>query len=161
MVNPIVAAAPLGLFLLAGATSTGERAPPRPLQGLEVAQVRIREHIVIRVPRVVGTVRAMRTSPPPEPNWKEKKADKCIPMTQLAGYAVTRGDNVDLLLNGSGRLRIKLDHDCPALDYYSGFYIRRNPDGMICAKRDTIRSRSGGECSIKGFRRLIPQPPRR
>jgi hypothetical protein len=33
-------------------------------------------------------------------------------------------------------------------------YLNANPDGQICADRDVIRSRMGGQCGIVHFSRL-------
>ena len=49
-----------------------------------------------------------------------------------------------------------MDSDCPALDFYGGFYLQPD-DERICAKRETIRSRVGGSCRIERFRLLVPQ----
>ena len=56
-------------------------------------------------------------------------------------------------------MRARLQDECPALDYYRGFYVRPQPDGRICADRDAIRTRSGGDCGIDRFRRLVPAKP--
>ena len=53
------------------------------------------------------------------------------------------------------RLRALFDDDCPALDFYSGLYVKGTTDGMVCADRDSIRSRSGSVCRIDGFKRLV------
>ena len=45
-------------------------------------------------------------------------------------------DSVDLILRNRQRVRAKLESSCPALDYYYGFYITPNPDGMVCEDRD-------------------------
>lgn len=66
-------------------------------------------------------------------------------------------NSVDLILRDNSRVRARLDRRCPALDYYRGFYIDTTADGRICADRDTIRSRAGGECRIDQFRRLSPE----
>ncbi len=159
MVNPLLAAAALAMLLAVQAAGQRAPAPDRaapPAPAAPVSQMRIQQHIMIRVPRVVITARAV-PAPPPAIEWKEKKGDKCVPMNQLAGYAQVHGSSVDLMLNGTQRIRARLDDDCPAIDFYSGFYIRRTADGMICADRDSIRSRAGGECQIESFRRLVPE----
>jgi len=46
---------------------------------------------------------------------------------------------------------------CPALDFYSGFYLRPSADGQVCADRDTVHARSGGQCGIERFRTLVPR----
>ena len=75
-------------------------------------------------------------------------------MNTVGGAAIIEADSVDLYLRGGVRMRARLDDACPALDYYSGFYISPTRDGMICADRDAIRTRAGGTCNIDRFRLL-------
>lgn len=111
-----------------------------------VAQLTVEQTLIVRVPR-----RA------PKPlKWKMKKGPKCVPMASIAGAAVVADDAIDLALKGGQRLRAQFSSRCPALDYYSGFYILPTEDGRICADRDIIRTRSGGQCEIERFRKLIP-----
>lgn len=157
MVNWIVVASALWLPY-AAAPDPGRSGAPPSLTGTRLAQVRIQQHIVIRIPRpdAVRRVSAPAAALPPIA-WVEKGADKCIELTRLAGAAITKPDSVDLVLAGGRRIRAKLGKECPALDFYSGFYVKPTKDGMVCAKRDTFRSRAGGECQIKQFRALIPE----
>lgn len=134
------------LFLLASATALGSSAPGLALDGMQVAQVTVHERIIIRVPR--------NAPPPPSVRWIEKKGPKCIAADQLGG-AIVGARSVDLVLRGGDRVRAILDGDCPALDFYSGFYLKPSGDGQVCAHRDTIRSRSGDSCEISTFRRLV------
>ena len=96
--------------------------------------------------------------------WKEGKGPRCVPARAILGASLLGQNSVDLILKNRSRLRAELGSRCPALDYYYGFYITPNPDGMICADRDIIRSRVGGECEIERFRtlqavrRLPPRP---
>lgn len=126
------------------------RAAPPPPAGYSVS---IQQRLVIRVPRLPAGRMALPAQPT---KWREKRADRCVPAQQLAAAAVTKKDSVDLVLNGGRRIRARFDDDCPALDFYSGFYVRMNADGQVCAKRDVIRARSGGECRIESFRNLVP-----
>jgi uncharacterized protein YcaQ len=128
--------------------TAGGAEPPRRPAGLQYSQVIVREQIVVRVP-----VR-LRDAPDPAIRWKEKKGPKCVPARQVIAAALISPGSVDLILRDRSRLRAKLDSSCPALDYYYGFYVTPNPDGMICADRDVIRSRMGGECGIDKFRTL-------
>ena len=118
------------------------------------------QHYVIHVPRITVTttiVTARRAAPAPPPAaMVERKADDCIRMQRIVAFAITERDSVDLMLNDGTRMRAKLGSKCPALDFYSGFYLRPNPDGKMCANRDSIRSRSGGSCEIQAFRTLVP-----
>ena len=149
MVNPLFALIPMLLFAPADA--------PKGAEGMRVTQLRIQRQVVIPVPRMVPRTAAMSsyTALPPI-GWAERRADRCVAVGQLAAAAVTRPDSVDLVLSGGKRVRAKLGNECPALDFYSGFYLKPNKDGMVCARRDTIRSRSGGACRIQAFRALVP-----
>jgi hypothetical protein len=132
-----------------------ERGGPAP-QGTRTI-VRIQQHVVVRVPRVSQPRQPIATSAPLPPiAWVERRADSCVAMETLAGAAITRADSVDLVMADGKRMRARLDSDCHSLGFYSGFYVRPTEDGRICARRDTIRSRSGGECRIEGFSALVP-----
>lgn len=134
--------------------AVGPMAAVRAEQGAtQVAQLTIRE----RVERVIVRIRTGRMpSPAVAPRYKEKKGPRCIPAGTIAAAAVTKPDSVDFALKGGERIRAELDDDCPALDYYGGFYLRPTVDRTICADRDAIHARSGGECQITRFRRLVP-----
>jgi len=139
----------LAAMLLAGSgTATRSDAPIAVPE--RFAQITIRERVIIRVP-------TRAPEPPAKPvKWKEKKGPRCIMLSTLAGAAVTKPDSVDLIMRGGTRLRARLDRSCPALDFYSGFYIKPTRDGRICADRDTIHARSGGQCEINTFKTLVP-----
>ena len=63
---------------------------------------------------------------------------------------------VRLRLKNGSLPRAKLGNDCPALGFYSGFYVKANKDKKMCAKRDSIRSRSGRQCAVQSFASLVP-----
>jgi hypothetical protein len=132
------------MLLVAALAPAGDPAP------LQYAQLTIREQVIIRFS---GRLQPVQES---SVEWKEGKKIKCIPARIVAGAAVPTEHSVDLILRNQARVRAKLDASCPALDYYYGFYITPNPDGMICADRDTIRSRMGGQCGIDRLRILKP-----
>ena len=101
----------------------------------------------------------MRVPVRPMPNridWEEHKGPKCIPSGSIRAAMVSNREHVDFLLFDRTRLRARLSDDCPALDFYSGFYLTPE-DGKICAKRDGIHSRIGTSCRIERFRRLVPK----
>jgi len=157
MVNLLLAAT-TALLLSPAPPGDGRKAAPASAGSTRLAQVRIQQHFVVRMPRP-DTVRRLSAPAAPLPPiaWAEKDADKCIKLQSLAGATITRPDSVDLFLAGGKRVRARLGNECPALDFYTGFYVKPTKDGMICAKRDVFRSRAGGECRIKAFRTLIPQ----
>jgi len=115
--------------------------------GQTFAQLTVEQTLVVRV---------LRRTPAKPLKWKMKKGPKCVSMASIAGAAVVADDAIDLALKGGQRLRAQFSSRCPALDYYSGFYILPTDDGQICADRDVIRTRSGGQCEIQRFRTLIP-----
>jgi hypothetical protein len=115
---------------------------------VQFAQLQFQQRVIIRV----------RTEqlPPAKPiKWREKDGPKCIDVNALAGAQVTEA-GVDILLRGGQRVRARLANECPALNYYSGFYVRPGADGRICQDRDSIRTRAGGACEIDKFRMLLP-----
>lgn len=124
---------------------------PSPLPQIEVAQMMIQRRIIVRVPAMPPPPRTLRPI-----RWKEVKGPKCVPLSQLAGAAIGQDDTVDLFLRGGARLRARLDDDCPALDYYSGFYINPSADGQVCQRRDMLHTRAGQQCRVERFRLLVP-----
>jgi hypothetical protein len=142
---------PAGAALLL--LAAGGAAPPRPAQAPPpgYGRVIVREQIVVRITR--GSSAAVAEAG----EWKERKGPKCLPAHALVGAAVTGPQSVDFLMRDGGRVRARFEADCPALGYYYGFYISPNPDGQVCAERDAIRSRIGGQCDIHRFRSLKPR----
>ena len=147
-----LAAAALALL----ATSTQDSpAQPQPAFPLErVLQVTVQQRIMIRVtrgePRVQASTGAVR--------WREANGPRCIPARLIAG-AVPAPNTVDLVMRDNRRVRARLGARCVGLDYYRGLYVDTHPDGQICAQRDAIRSRMGGNCAITEFRQLQPVRP--
>lgn len=129
-------------------------APPAPsaVEPIQFAQLVVREQIIIRVP-----MRMRRLAPPniSQIEWKESKGPKCVSAGSILGATLLGQNSVDLILRDNRRVRAQLE-SCPALDYYYGFYLSPNADGRICADRDVIRSRMGGQCGIERFRALKP-----
>jgi hypothetical protein len=130
-------------------TTAGASVPAPAQQSDQYAQLVVREQIVIRM----HARQSPRPASPPV-EWKERKGPKCVPAKAILGAALLSQKSVDLVMKDRRRIRAKLESSCPALDYYYGFYITPNADGMICADRDIIRSRVGGHCQIDGFRTL-------
>ncbi|WP_419809148.1 hypothetical protein [Sphingomonas sp.] len=147
-------ALPVTLLSLIAPIAIAADAEPRGSE-VQVAQLTIRERIIIRVPRMpLPPPSAARSLLPRPIVWRERRGPKCIPAQGMAGALVSAPNQVDLVLVGGRRVRAKLDGDCRPLDFYSGFYVRPGGDGMICAGRDAIRVRSGAACEIDRFRAL-------
>lgn len=131
-------------------SAPGEGALSPMLVTTATTQVVIREQIIIRMPGPAGARNRTLIE------WKESTGPKCVPARAIAGARLRGRNRVDLILKNRRRLRASLASSCPALDFYNGFYITPNPDGMICTDRDAIRSRMGGECGIDEFNLLHP-----
>ena len=140
------------LLLLLSASA--EQAPPQPRGGGTLV-VRHRQ-IIVRVPSGIRQVAPAGAS---LIKWREGRGPDCVSATRLIGATLLRQNSVDLILRDNSRIRARLQRRCPALDYYRGFYINATEDGRICADRDSIHSRAGGECQIDSFRSLTPERP--
>jgi len=124
---------------------------------VQLAQARggftVQQQIIIRVPRRPVTRGAPAAAPV---RWRESRGPRCIEARQVVGAGHLGETSVDLVLRNTNWIRVQLSRRCPALDFYRGFYVNTEGDGRICADRDTIRSRAGGECAIEQFRTLRP-----
>jgi hypothetical protein len=115
------------------------------------------QQIIIRVAPGAAPVGAGVS---PMVRWEEHRGPRCISARQILGAARLSQNSVDLVFRDRTRIRARLEGRCPALDFYSGFYVPMSADGQICADRDSIRSRAGGECQIERFRTLTAAAPR-
>jgi hypothetical protein len=136
--------------LLMLAALSGVPDAPNAAQPMQFAQLTVRQQILVRVPVRLRPERKADA----QMEWKESKGPKCVAARSIAGATALRHKSFDLILRDKSRIRARLDRSCPALDYYYGFYITPDADGQICADRDAIRSRVGGECEIDAFRKL-------
>jgi hypothetical protein len=143
-------AAGLSLLLVGGSEVGASQ------QDQRFAQITVRQRIVIRVPEGDRRVVPAGTS---LIRWREIGGPRCISARNIVGATVSQ-NNVDLIMRDSRRIRARLGQRCPGLAYYRGFYVNATADGNICADRDVIRSRAGGECPISEFRGLQPMRPR-
>jgi hypothetical protein len=79
----------------------------------------------------------------------------------IAGVQSAQGNRLLLFMRDQHIISAVLEKACRARDFYSGFYIERSPDGLICVNRDKLQSRSGSNCRIAKLRALIALPWRR
>ena len=136
-----------GAFVALGTPAPGT--PPAVREGaVELAQLTFRSRMVVRVQTSgfpVQRAAAMR----------EKKGPRCVAVEDILAAGVLARSSVDLVLRGGYRMRARFSVTCPGLDYYSGFYLVPSADGKLCADRDMIRDRAGGECAIEKIRKLV------
>jgi len=118
--------------------------------------------IIVRTPVAAPAAPAAASAAPANVTrvrWEEHRGPRCIAWAQIAGAGLLSQDSVDLIFRDNTRVRARLERHCPALDYYNGFYMAATADGLICADRDSIRARTGGECRIDRFRALRAARP--
>lgn len=131
-----------------------------PARPVTYAQVRIEKRVIIRVPRRRPTPLAPRTDFSQgiaQPMYREKKIGKCLPMNNILGVQMFAGEFLDLLTRDRRRIRARLEDNCQARSFYSGFYMEKSADGKMCAGRDVLHSRTGAKCEIERFRELLPE----
>ena len=120
-------------------------------QSDEVRTLVVEREVIMRIP--------VRSRPVRPFAWEEKRGPKCIEAADIRGAALSGRETVDFFLFDHTRLRAQLSEDCPALDFYNGFYVTPE-NGKLCARRDEIHSRIGRSCTIERFRRLLPKASR-
>ena len=117
--------------------------------GQSVTRLIVQDEIILRVPIQPRPLL-------PEIEWVEKKGPKCVPVASIQRALLSGSDDVDFILNNRSRVRAQLEENCPALDFYAGFYLQVQ-DGRLCVHRDAIYSRIGRNCSIEKFKQLVPR----
>jgi hypothetical protein len=114
-----------------------------------VTRLVVQDEVILRVPVQPRPLMPMV-------DWHEKKGPKCLPTAMIRRALLSGSEDVDFVLADRARVRAKLDEDCPALDFYAGFYLQPQDD-QLCAGRDAIHSRMGGSCTIEHFKLLVPK----
>ncbi len=126
----------------------------------EQHQVRIEQRLTIRISPLAPAMPRMLDELPDNglgPRVVERKMGRCLPISAIAGVQ-PRGDNKLILFMRDQRIiSATLEKACRSRDFYSGFYIARNTDGLLCVDRDELQSRSGTNCQLKGMKQLIEQ----
>lgn len=136
-----------GAYAALGAAAPPAAPPPSADAPVELAQLTFRSRVVVRV-QTSTTVLAPA-------QLREKKGPRCVAIENILAAGVLARSSVDLVLRGGYRLRARFAASCPGLNYYSGFYVVPSADGQLCADRDVVRDRAGGECAIDKLRKLV------
>ena len=117
--------------------------------GQSVTRLIVQDEIIMRVPVQPHPLL-------PQFEWVEKKGPKCVPVADIQRALLSGPEQVDFVLADRARIRAQFDEDCPALDFYGGFYLQLQDD-RLCARRDAIHSRIGTSCTIERFKELVPK----
>jgi len=134
--------------------------PLNALRGSQVVrQVRIERRVVVRISPARGgnANQLLAQLPQRELNarYEERKTDKCLPVSGIAGVQTGSGNRLLLFLRDRRIISVNLEKACRARDFYSGFYVERNKDGNLCIKRDKLQSRTGAKCKVSRMRQLV------
>ena len=121
-------------------------------------QVRIEQRIIIRISpsspdareRLTALSRRSSTN-----RFEERKIDGCVPIEAIAGVQPAEENRLVLFMRDHRILTAALSRSCNARDFYSGFYVERNEDGMLCSGRDRLQSRAGASCEVSQLNRLV------
>ncbi|MBA3668046.1 MAG: hypothetical protein H0W65_10040 [Sphingomonas sp.] len=116
-----------------------------------VRRVVVRDEVIWRIP--------VRPRLSPMVEWKEHKGPKCLAAGAISGAMLSGPSSIDFVMHDRTRFRAEMDSECPALDFYGGFYLQPD-DEKICAKREEVSTRAGGSCRIERFKRLESKPQR-
>ncbi len=87
--------------------------------------------------------------------YVEKKMEKCVPVSRIAGVQTGSGNRLILFLKDKRIVTVNLENSCRAREFYSGFYVERNKDGKLCVDRDKLQSRTGASCEVARMRQLV------
>jgi hypothetical protein len=117
-----------------------------------VTRLVVQDEVILRVPVLPRPV-------VPQIEWVERDGPKCIPAGAIRRALLSGSEQVDFVLANRQRVRAEFDEDCPALDFYGGFYLQPQ-DARLCSGRDAVHSRMGGSCTIAQFKMLMPRVKR-
>ena len=122
-------------------------------------QVRIEQRVVIHIapspPATREEILARLPRRPMETRYEEVAFDRCVPVQGIAGVAPVQQNRLLLFMRDRRVLSAALERACDAQAFYSGFYVERNEDGMLCTGRDKLQSRAGASCEVAQFNRLV------
>lgn len=120
-------------------------------------QVRIERRVIIRITPRQPAPDALSALPDGEMelHYNERRIGKCLPIGLIAGVQADRGSRLLLFLRDRRIIAVNLEKTCRARDFYSGFYVERSDDGLLCSGRDKLHSRAGAKCEIDRLGQLV------
>jgi hypothetical protein len=122
-------------------------------------QVRIERRVIIRITPSPASARERMLSRLPRrdmaTSYQEEELDGCVAVESIAGSAPHPDNRVLLFMRDRRVLSAALERSCSAQAFYSGFYVERNGDGMLCSGRDRLQSRAGASCEVSRLNRLV------
>ncbi len=132
--------------------------PLEPSSAPVAEQVRIEQRVIVRIAPPGPRLRQSAVSqfaPAAPLQLREKKMGKCLPVGGIAAVQPDAGGKLLLFMRDRRLVSASLEKACSARDFYSGFYLERTRDGMLCVDRDKLHSRAGSNCAISKMRQLV------
>ncbi|HVR91260.1 MAG TPA: hypothetical protein VHG29_09235 [Novosphingobium sp.] len=122
-------------------------------------QVRIEQRLTIRITPRAPELRPnmladLPTSGIPS-NLTERRMGRCLQVSGIAGVQMGGDSKLILFMRDQRIVSATLEKTCRARDFYSGFYMARSEDGMLCTHRDTLQSRAGANCQLTALKQLV------
>ena len=90
--------------------------------------------------------------------FEPRRIGRCLAIGAIGAVQGGEGNRLLLFMRDQHIIVAALERACQAADFYSGFYVARNADGLLCVDRDRLQSRSGANCKVKALRVLAPMP---
>lgn len=149
----------------AGSTQHQSASSARPWIGFDgpsetpiAEQVRIERRVILRVSPRPGRVREdfasrLRQGENSSVRLIERPAGNCIATRGIAGVS-DRGSRLIMYMRDRSMVSATLERSCSPRDFYLGFYLERNEDGLLCTGRDRLMSRAGARCRVTRMSRL-------
>lgn len=122
-------------------------------------QVRIEQRVIIRIgPRGAPGRQDMSSfaaSQARDTRVIEREAGECLAVAAIGAVQPSRDNRLMFYMRDRRVYAARLERSCFARDFYSGFYVERNPDGKLCVDRDKLQSRNGVKCEVQKLHRLV------
>lgn len=136
--------------------------PPVELEDPSFAEIQrqttVRQRVMIRITPLsrVAPPQASAAAAPERPRSEGSDTAQCVPIANVAGVRLGQGRNLLLIMRNRRVVSALLDRSCQVSSFYSGFYVERPADGMLCAGREALHARSGADCQLGAFRDVTP-----
>ena len=123
-------------------------------------QVRVERRVIVRITPFSARRAASEMSIPlPSEAVRAESAASdvkggCIPLADVAGVRLSEQRRILLFLRDRSVVSASFERSCPVQAFYSGFYVERPRDGLLCSGRERLHARSGADCKLGGFSRL-------
>jgi hypothetical protein len=122
-------------------------------------QVRIEQHVIIRITPTRPELRDQMFAAPPRSDrrlrFREEKHGRCVNIENISGISPMEPNRLVMFMRNHHMLSLALDRACDADAFYLGAYVVRSDDGKLCTGRDVLRARSGATCRVARITRLV------